>query len=213
MQWLTIDFSNHYHWILEATQLRRFPICLQYGQQGEVASSPQLENSIHSSEIQRQVPVSVLRPLLSVHTYGLYSCTCFRLSVTLRTLTMTSVSVFFPPLKLDLGTWPILVPELENCCSLWYLFLIIIWGEFHINTLLYLKWITNKDLLCSVLCGSRDRGGVWGRMDPHICMAESLRCSPKTIRTLLIGQYKIKNKLKTIYMCVCNWVPLVYSRI
>ena len=47
-------------------------------------------------------------------------------------------------------------------------------------------------------------GGVWGRMDPHICMAESLRCSPKTIRTLLIGQYKIKNKLKTIYMCVCN---------
>ena len=59
-----------------------------------------------------------------------------------------------------------------------------------VYTLLYLKWITNKDLLCStwnpcsMLCGSLDGKGVWGRMDTCICMsslAESLRCSPKTI--------------------------------
>ena len=30
-------------------------------------------------------------------------------------------------------------------------------------------------------------GGVWGRMDTCICMAESLRCSPETITTLLIS--------------------------
>ena len=35
-------------------------------------------------------------------------------------------------------------------------------------TLLYLKWITNKDLLyctvnCSVLCGSLDWKKVWGK--------------------------------------------------
>ena len=37
-------------------------------------------------------------------------------------------------------------------------------------TLLYLKWITNKDLiqhrgLCSMLCGSLDGRGIWGKMD------------------------------------------------
>ena len=48
------------------------------------------------------------------------------------------------------------------------------WGEglvreFGIDryTLLYLKWITNKDLLhmelCGMLCGSLDGRGVWGR--------------------------------------------------
>ena len=36
----------------------------------------------------------------------------------------------------------------------------------HMYTLLYLKWITNKDLLfntgnCSMLCGSLDGRGVW----------------------------------------------------
>ena len=50
--------------------------------------------------------------------------------------------------------------------------------------LLYLKWITNKDLLYStgnsaqMVCGSLDGKGVWGRMDTRICMAESLNCSP-----------------------------------
>ena len=45
-------------------------------------------------------------------------------------------------------------------------------------TLLYLKWITNKDLLhvelCSMLCVGLDGRGVWGRMDTSMCMAESL---------------------------------------
>ena len=51
-------------------------------------------------------------------------------------------------------------------------------------TLLYLKWITNKDLhtvhtyiqtyiqhmeLCSMLCGSLDAKGVYRRMGPCIC--------------------------------------------
>ena len=42
-------------------------------------------------------------------------------------------------------------------------------------TLLYLKWITNKDLqsvwhrkLCSIFCGSLDGRGVRGRMDTGI---------------------------------------------
>ena len=50
--------------------------------------------------------------------------------------------------------------------------------EFGINmhTLLYSKWITHKDLLhitgnCSMLCGSLDGRGVWGRMDTCLCMA------------------------------------------
>ena len=61
-----------------------------------------------------------------------------------------------------------------------------------IYTLLYLKWITNKDLLYSIgnfsmLCGGLGGRGVWGRMDTCICVAESLHCSPETITILLIG--------------------------
>ena len=48
--------------------------------------------------------------------------------------------------------------------------------------------------LCSVLCGSLDGRGVWGRMDTRICMAESLPCSPETVTTLLIGSTAIQNK-------------------
>ena len=67
--------------------------------------------------------------------------------------------------------------------------------EFGIDmyTLLYLKWITNKDLLfssrelCSMSCGNLDRKGTWERMDTCICMAESLCCLPETITTLLIS--------------------------
>ena len=78
-------------------------------------------------------------------------------------------------------------------------------------TLLYLKWITNKDLLlalehrelCSMLCGRLDGRGVWGGMDTCICMAESLPCSPETIATFLIGYTPIKKKsfkkLKSIF--------------
>ena len=45
--------------------------------------------------------------------------------------------------------------------------------------LIYLKWITSKDLLystenCSALCGSPKGSGVWGRMDTCICMSEPL---------------------------------------
>ena len=59
-------------------------------------------------------------------------------------------------------------------------------------TLLPLKWITNKDLLhstwtSSMLCGSLDGRGVWGKMDTCMYMAESLCCSPPTIRTLFIN--------------------------
>ena len=58
------------------------------------------------------------------------------------------------------------------------------------DTLLYLKWITNKDLLYnmelgSVLCDSLDGREVLGRMDTCICMAESLCCSLETTTTLL----------------------------
>lgn len=46
--------------------------------------------------------------------------------------------------------------------------------EININTPVYLKWVTNKDLvystreLCSKFCGRLDGRGVWGRMD--MCM-------------------------------------------
>ena len=47
--------------------------------------------------------------------------------------------------------------------------------------------------LCSMLCGSLGGrgGGVWGRMDTCMCMAESLCCPPETITTLLIGYMPI----------------------
>ena len=67
------------------------------------------------------------------------------------------------------------------------------------DTLLYLKWITNKGLLYnmelgSVLCGSLDGGEVLGRMDTCIYMAESLCCSLETTTTLLGNWLYIKTK-------------------
>ena len=60
-------------------------------------------------------------------------------------------------------------------------------------TLLYLKSVTNKDLLYSPgnsaqchVAAWMGVGGVWGRMDTCICMAESLCCSPETVTRLLI---------------------------
>ena len=35
--------------------------------------------------------------------------------------------------------------------------------------------------LCSMIRGSLDGRGVWGRMDTCVCMTESLCCSPETI--------------------------------
>ena len=48
--------------------------------------------------------------------------------------------------------------------------------------------------LCSVLHGSLDRRGVWGRMDTCIGMTESLCCLPEAIMTLLISYIPIQNK-------------------
>ena len=48
--------------------------------------------------------------------------------------------------------------------------------------------------LCSMLCGSLDRRGVWGRTDTCICMAEFLQYPTETITTLLIGYITIQNK-------------------
>jgi len=48
--------------------------------------------------------------------------------------------------------------------------------------------------LCSMLCGSLDGRGVWGKMDTCICMAQSLLCSVETIITLLISDTPIQNK-------------------
>ena len=41
--------------------------------------------------------------------------------------------------------------------------------------------------LCSILCGGLGGRAVWRRVDTCICMAESLRCTPETITTLLIS--------------------------
>ena len=46
----------------------------------------------------------------------------------------------------------------------------------------------------SILCASLDGRGVWGRIDPYICMAESLRCSPESTTTLLISYNPLQNK-------------------
>ena len=45
-----------------------------------------------------------------------------------------------------------------------------------------------------MLCGRPGGKGVWGRMDPCICMPEALRCLPGTITTLLISYALIQNK-------------------
>ena len=47
--------------------------------------------------------------------------------------------------------------------------------------------------LCSVLCGSLDRRGVWGRMDTCVCMAESFCLSLEMITAVLIGHAPIQN--------------------
>jgi len=36
--------------------------------------------------------------------------------------------------------------------------------------------------------------GIGGRMDTHICMAESLHCQPETTTTLLISYTPTQNK-------------------
>ena len=65
-------------------------------------------------------------------------------------------------------------------------------SEMDMYTLLYLKWIMNKDLrysreLCSMFFGSLDERGIWVSMGTCVCMAESLHCPPETTTTRLIG--------------------------
>ena len=69
-------------------------------------------------------------------------------------------------------------------------------------TLLYLKWINNKNLLDSILelypifCGILDGRGVWGRMGICIYMSEPLCCLPEAITILLIGYTPIQSMEK-----------------
>ena len=64
------------------------------------------------------------------------------------------------------------------------------------STLLYLKWIANKDLLYSTgdsaQCYVAAWIGSWGRT--NTCTAESFCCPPETVTTLLIGYAPIQNK-------------------
>ena len=68
-----------------------------------------------------------------------------------------------------------------------------------IYTLLYLKLVTSEDLLYSTRSSAQCYvaawmgGEFWGEWI-HMCMAQSLRCSPETITTLLIGSTAIQNK-------------------
>ena len=66
-------------------------------------------------------------------------------------------------------------------------------------TLLYFKWITNKDLLCNTWNSAQCYVPTWmgvglGEMAASICMAESLCCSTETTTTLLISYTPIQNK-------------------
>ena len=70
--------------------------------------------------------------------------------------------------------------------------------------------------LCSMLSGSMDRRGVWGRMDTRICMVKSLCYSPETIKTLLTGYTPIQNKnfKKKGAATICMWrkhIFLIYT--
>ena len=59
--------------------------------------------------------------------------------------------------------------------------------------LLYLNWITNKDLLYSTWNSPQCYVAAWmgeefvGEMDTCICMIESLHCSPETVITLFVN--------------------------
>ena len=65
-------------------------------------------------------------------------------------------------------------------------------------TLLYLKWITNRDPRYSTGNRAQWQPG-WGRMDTCICMGETLHCSCETTTTLLTGHTPTQNrKLKKV---------------
>ena len=68
--------------------------------------------------------------------------------------------------------------------------------SFGLKTLTEL-WCSKE--LCSVLYGSLDGRGVWGRLDTCIYMAEPLCCSPETITALLTGYIPIQKKKKEVW--------------
>ena len=59
--------------------------------------------------------------------------------------------------------------------------------------LLYLKWMTDKDLPHSTWNSAQCYVAAWMGIDTRICIAESLCCSPETTTTLLIGYALIQN--------------------
>ena len=58
--------------------------------------------------------------------------------------------------------------------------------------------------VCSMLHGSLDGRGVWGRMDTCICMTGSLHCSCETVTTWLIGYSPIQNESLIIRRSQCE---------
>ena len=53
------------------------------------------------------------------------------------------------------------------------------------------NWTTTSSReFCSILCGSLDGRGVWGRMDTCISMVESLCCPPETVVNWLHSNIK-----------------------
>ena len=59
--------------------------------------------------------------------------------------------------------------------------------------------------LCSILRGSLDERGIWGRMDTCICMTESLGCSPETITTLLINYACVLSHFSHVQLFETLW--------
>ena len=59
--------------------------------------------------------------------------------------------------------------------------------------------------LCSMLRGSLDERGIWGRMDTCMCMAESLGCSRETITTLLIDDACVTSHFSRVRFFATPW--------
>ena len=57
---------------------------------------------------------------------------------------------------------------------------------------------------CSMLYGSQDERGVWGRMDTCTCKAESLCYPPESIKTFLISYAAAAAKLLQSCPTLCN---------
>ena len=80
--------------------------------------------------------------------------------------------------------------------------------------LLYLKWITNRDLLYSTGNSAQcytaawtggEFGGEW--IHVYVWLSESLCCSPETITALLIGYTPIKNLKSFILKRLSTGLP------